>query len=89
MNLILYLYFFLQKNFQITENMSLMHDGFVKRQQNKITITNIFRMDDKFANHHMELNNCSNNIIEELHGSQKQIDKCLTDFCRDICTGLF
>jgi len=75
--------------FKTIENMSLTYVKFMKIHQNKISeISRI--MDDKFTNRRMELNNCNNNIIEELHLSQQHIDKFLTeDFCRDICTGLF
>lgn len=75
--------------FKTIENMSLTYVKFMKIQQNKISkISRI--MDDKFTNRRMELNNYNNNIIEELHASQQQIDKFLTeDFCRGICTGLF
>lgn len=61
----------------------------MKKQQDKISNFSTV-MDNKFTNQRMELNNCNNNIIEELRMSQQQIDKFLTeDFCRDICTGLF
>lgn len=75
--------------YKIIEDMGLTHVIFMKKQQNKISEVSKM-IDDKFTYQHMKLNNCNNNVIEELRASQHQIDKFLTeDFCRDVYTGLF